>query len=123
ASMSWAASPSTRIAADGRPARIDRALLALTALVITIVVLAVRFRAQPTRQFDPDELEHAHVAWSIAQGAVPYRDLFEHHTPLFHYLLAALLGPLHPERSSAAGFGALLVAREVTWAVSAVVIG
>jgi hypothetical protein len=63
------------------------------------------------------------VAWSIAQGAVPYRDLFEHHTPLFHYLLSALWDRSTPNGPARPGLGALLLAREVTWAVSGIVIG
>ena len=117
--MTWEDPDPTQPVGVPRAAGIERALLPVTALAITAVVLGLRFGAQATRQFDPDELEHAHLAWSIAQGALPYRDLFEHHTPLFHYLLAALLGPLHPERSGEAGLGALLLAREVTWGVSA----
>jgi 4-amino-4-deoxy-L-arabinose transferase-like glycosyltransferase len=39
------------------------------------------------RHFDPDEFEHLQFAWMLDQGLVPYRDFFEHHTPLFHLLL------------------------------------
>lgn len=40
------------------------------------------------RLYDPDEFEHLHAAWSIADGQLPYRDFFEHHGPLTYYLLA-----------------------------------
>lgn len=43
------------------------------------------------RAFDPDEFQHLQFAWLIGQGAWPYRDFFEHHTPLYHYLLAPFL--------------------------------
>lgn len=33
--------------------------------------------------FDADELQHAHIAWLIANGEVPYRDFWDHHGPLF----------------------------------------
>jgi hypothetical protein len=42
------------------------------------------------RRFDHDEFEHIHSAWYIARGAVPYRDFFQHHNPLFWYLTAPL---------------------------------
>ncbi len=33
-----------------------------------------------------DEPQHLHVVWGWAQGLLPYRDLFDNHTPLFHLL-------------------------------------
>ncbi len=30
---------------------------------------------------DPDEMEHAHAAWLLAQGQIPYIDFFESHLP------------------------------------------
>lgn len=38
--------------------------------------------------FEADELQHLRFAWNIAQGQVPYRDFFEHHPPVMHYMLA-----------------------------------
>jgi 4-amino-4-deoxy-L-arabinose transferase-like glycosyltransferase len=40
------------------------------------------------RRWDVDEFEHLQFAWMISQGMVPYRDFFEHHTPLVHFLAA-----------------------------------
>ena len=53
-----------------------------------LVLLLARLPSIPVRFFDPDELEHAHAAWSVSKGLVPYRDFFEHHTPWYHLLLA-----------------------------------
>jgi hypothetical protein len=39
-------------------------------------------------RLDPDESQHLHAAWLVAQGRVPYADFWEHHMPLFHYALA-----------------------------------
>lgn len=39
---------------------------------------------------DPDESQHLHAAWLVAQGRVPYVDFWEHHMPLVYYLLAPL---------------------------------
>ena len=41
--------------------------------------------------FNKDEIEHIHSAWYIIQGFVPYRDFFQHHNPLFWYLIAPVL--------------------------------
>ena len=35
-----------------------------------------------------DELEHLHAAYFISNGYMPFRDFFEHHHPLFLFLLA-----------------------------------
>jgi len=43
------------------------------------------------RYFDPDEFQHLEMAWLISKGIVPYRDFFEHHTPLYHLLASGLL--------------------------------
>lgn len=52
---------------------------------------AIRAGAVLNRALDPDESQHLHTAWRIASGQVPYRDFWEHHAPLFHYLLAPLV--------------------------------
>ncbi|MBD3181825.1 hypothetical protein GF312_06010 [Candidatus Poribacteria bacterium] len=64
-----------------RPYRIVIILLILTALSLRIPILKVRF-------FDPDEFQHLHSARQIYHGQLPYRDYFEHHTPLIHFILS-----------------------------------
>jgi hypothetical protein len=39
---------------------------------------------------DPDESQHLHAAWLIAQGRVPYADFWEHHMPSLAYALAPI---------------------------------
>jgi 4-amino-4-deoxy-L-arabinose transferase-like glycosyltransferase len=51
-------------------------------------LLIVRIPLIPVRAFDPDEFEHAHAAWSVFRGLVPYRDFFEHHTPWYYLALS-----------------------------------
>lgn len=58
--------------------------LMITAVGIDVAVHFVH------RDWDPEEFEHLQFAWMIDQGRVPYRDFFEHHTPLFHFLGASL---------------------------------
>lgn len=41
-----------------------------------------------------DEPQHLHVVWAWTQGLLPYRDVFDNHTPLFQMLSAPLMGLL-----------------------------
>jgi hypothetical protein len=41
--------------------------------------------------FDSDEAQHLHVAWAYGHGFLPYRDVFDNHTPLFHLAMAPLV--------------------------------
>ncbi len=52
--------------------------------------LLFRIRALALRYIEADELEHLRGAFCVFQGWLPYRDFFEHHTPLIYYLLAPL---------------------------------
>jgi 4-amino-4-deoxy-L-arabinose transferase-like glycosyltransferase len=74
------------------------------------------------RRFDIDELEHAHAAWCVAQGLIPYRDFFEHHPPAL-YLLSA---PFFHAMSPGAGFDravyTLVMCRVAMWLLAAVAI-
>jgi len=63
------------------------------------------------RWFNPDEFEHVHVSWCIANGMVPYRDFFEHHTPWLWYLLA----PLVAGEELASDLGAAVRAQRVKY--------
>lgn len=42
-----------------------------------------------------DHAEHIHAAWLVWQGQVPYRDFFEHHNPLFWYVLAPFVAAFY----------------------------
>ncbi len=69
-------------------------------LVPVLIAAAVLAGAAGWRiAFDDDEFQHAHMAWLMARGEVPYRDFFEHHVPLHHLVLAPLtLGRPGPSR-------------------------
>ena len=63
--------------------------LASLGLGAVIVLLRVVYaRAYPV---DSDEPQHLHVAWAWTKGLLPYRDVFDNHTPLFHMLSAPLV--------------------------------
>lgn len=71
-------------ASDNGKLDVDGAFLG----VVVVGLLLARIPIIATRFFDPDELEHAHAAWSVFKGFVPYRDFFEHHTPWYYFFLA-----------------------------------
>ena len=37
-------------------------------------------------RWDSDEPQHLHLVWAWASGLLPYRDVFDNHSPLFHWL-------------------------------------
>lgn len=41
-------------------------------------------------RIDSDEPQHLHVVWAWTQGLLPYRDVFDNHSPLFQALSAPL---------------------------------
>ena len=43
-----------------------------------------------TRYFDPDEFAHLHWTYLLVHGALPYRDIFMFHIPVFQWFLAPL---------------------------------
>jgi hypothetical protein len=70
------------------------------------ILLCLGFLARLFAGYDADELQHFHFAWNIGQGMLPYRDFFEHHPPLLHYILAPIVRSL-----TEANFALLLVSR------------
>lgn len=61
-------------------------LVIILAIAIVFLIVGLSF----SRYLVPDEFEHLHAAWLVSQGQVPYKDFFEHHTPLLWYLLAPI---------------------------------
>lgn len=59
---------------------------ALIFLVLVLVCLLSLFR-----EFDRDEFEAIHTAWKLNQGEVINVDFFQHHHPLFYYLLTPII--------------------------------
>jgi hypothetical protein len=90
--------------------------LAVVVLLLIGVPFALRLALMESRGFNPDEFEHLHFAWSIADGQVPYRDYFDHHTPLLHFLLAPLVRHFDVARSPDATLELVYAARHTMWA-------
>jgi len=103
--------------ASGAPARWQAADFFLLAVIAAL--LLARIPSIPVRFFDPDELEHAHAAWSVWKGMVPYRDFFEHHTPGYYYLLAPFFRWVAVDQSFGSAMFFLDVARGLSLALTA----
>ena len=74
-----------------RPTGYDATATPLLLMALLLVMRVLWLAAYP---LDSDEPQHAHVAWSLAQGLLPYRDVFDNHGPLFGLLYAPLMRAL-----------------------------
>ncbi len=52
-------------------------------IVLTALFALLPFHFLRFMPFDPAELENLQASWLVHSGLVPYRDFFEHHSPLF----------------------------------------
>src|SRR5262245_8040993 len=73
----------------------------------------------PRRRFDPDEFEHAHDAWLMWKGMVPYKDFFEHHTPWYYYVLRPFYHWIQVDASFENAHRFLLAARGLSFVLTA----
>lgn len=81
------------------------------ALALAVVPFVLRLPLLRSRGFNPDELEHLHFSWCVAQGKVPYVDYFDHHTPWLHLSLAPLVSRFDTASSEDEAVEALFAAR------------
>src|SRR5207237_262219 len=93
-----------------------------TALVVGGALLIARLWFLAHRALDLDEYEHAHAAWSVARGLLPYRDFFEHHAPALYLLSAPLFASADTAADPAIAIRALLIARAVMWLTTIAVV-
>jgi hypothetical protein len=89
--------------------------IAILVLLLIGVPFLLRLELLTQRGFNPDEFEHLHFAWSVAQGQVPYRDYFDHHTPWLHLALAPLVERFDVAASGAEAVQLVIAARRVMW--------
>ncbi len=66
------------------------------ALLCAVLALAAAStgRAIAQRYLDYDEISHAHMAWLVAHGAVPYEDFATNHLPFFWLVLVPMMRAL-----------------------------
>ena len=62
--------------------------------VFLLAVLGLRILYAWHFRIDSDEPQHLHVVWAWSRGLLPYRDVFDNHTPLFQALCAPLFRAL-----------------------------
>jgi hypothetical protein len=77
---------------------INIAWLALGLFVLINVALSLLNLLH--KPFNPDELQHLHIAWLISQGEIIYRDFWEHHGALYGLLNGALMYLVNPAPSA-----------------------
>jgi len=58
----------------------------LLAVALLALTFALRFALIFHMKVNSDEPQHLHVVWAWAQGLLPYRDVFDNHSPLFSFL-------------------------------------
>jgi hypothetical protein len=88
-------------------------------LVAIVGLLVARIPVLSVRYFDPDEFQHAHAAWSVWRGLLPYRDFFEHHTPWYYFALSPCFLGFAVERSFEQAWRFLIFARVVSLGLTA----
>ena len=89
-----------------------------TAAAVLAASLALRVLYAARASFDTDEPQHLHVAWLWGRGYVGYRDFFDNHTPLFHWLAIPLVRAVgeRPELLYAARYALLPIVAAVLFA-------
>lgn len=64
------------------------------AMLSGCLLLVLRWFYARSYLWNSDEPQHLHVVWAWASGLLPYRDVFDNHTPLFHILSVPLFRAL-----------------------------
>jgi len=88
-------------------------------LLAAVVLLIARIPVMGVRVFDADEFEHAHAAWSVSRGLLPYRDFFEHHTPWYYLALSPFFRLFAVDQSFDGASRFLVFARGLSLALTA----
>lgn len=91
-----------------------------THLVIIITLLAALLRLFPMFWLHPlsrDEIEYFHATDWVRQGLVPYRDFFEHHTPLQWFVFAPV-SALNGDETGVAAVMPLRAAQIPVWIIT-----
>jgi len=72
------------------PARLSFGIYKYILITLFIILsFLLRFAVTLNKEFVPDEFQHVQASWLISEGLVPYKDFWENHTPLYHFILAA----------------------------------
>jgi len=77
---------------------VNIAWLALGFFVLGNIALSLFYLLH--KPFNPDELQHLHIAWLVSQGEIIYRDFWEHHGAAYGLLNGALMYIVNPAPSA-----------------------
>ena len=58
---------------------------------LLFLLLTLRLFYATNQLWDSDEPQHLHVVWAWANGLLPYKDVFDNHSPLFQFLYSPLV--------------------------------
>ncbi|MDE2027579.1 MAG: hypothetical protein KGK03_06840 [Candidatus Omnitrophica bacterium] len=99
---------------------LSEARVPLIFAVLNILLILIYWRALP---IDEDEIEHLHCSWLVAQGLIPFRDFWQHHSPLLWVVLAPIMGLLKPsvevfEYSRILSFAVFLLSAWIGWQIA-----
>ncbi|MFM2152089.1 MAG: hypothetical protein RL199_524 [Pseudomonadota bacterium] len=91
-----------------------RVLVRAAAYLAAFALLSVGLRRlwlhAVANELNQDEFQHVHIAWSMLQGQLPYRDFFDHHGPVTGWLGVLVL---YLRGAEAASFDTFLVIRRL----------
>jgi hypothetical protein len=62
------------------------------AAALFLSLLGLKWFYVRNQPWDSDEPQHLHVVWAWANGFLPYRDVFDNHSPIFQAISAPLFG-------------------------------
>lgn len=78
------------VLASLRPGHDSRRSRLVAGAIVVLGIAGLGAAMVAHANLDPDESQHLHAAWLIAQGRVPYADFWEHHMPSLAYALAPI---------------------------------
>ena len=91
-------------------------------LCLAIVLYGLGAWLSQNRAFDQDEFFHLQAAWNVYNGWLPYRDFFEHHAPLYYFLLAPVFYLFRVDTDPNSAISAMFFVRGIMWIVSGIVL-
>src|SRR5215510_12815967 len=102
--------------------RWDTWILYPSVLSLVLVLHVPVFWLLHKRSFSQDEFLHVHAAWCMLNGLLPYRDYFDHYTPLFRLFLVPLFHFFNVETDVSDAIRFLFFSRELMWLISSLIL-
>ena len=90
----------------------------ILAVVLLVGASVMRWPVARERSFNPDEIHHVQRGWLVSQGLVPFRDFYDHHSPLGELVIGAAVSAIDPETEAARATLVFRLGRVAGWLVS-----